>query len=56
MPEQLALATTSAISIRTWKLDDRTKEIGRRGISSARQALAAARDHLVESTSPSLAA
>jgi hypothetical protein len=56
MPEQLALATTTAISVRTWKFDDRTKEIGRRGISSARLALAAARGHLAESTSPSLAA
>ncbi len=38
MPRQLTLIETSP----DWRLDDRTREIGRRGVARARAALAAA--------------
>jgi hypothetical protein len=40
MERQLTLIDTTT---RTWRLDERTREIGRRGIASARAALAAHR-------------
>ncbi|CAN5282597.1 hypothetical protein BH23ACT2_BH23ACT2_23780 [soil metagenome] len=39
MERQLTLIDTTS----TWRLDERTREIGRRGIASARAALAAHR-------------
>ena len=43
MAEQLTLTTTAGELRRTWTLDERTREAGRRGIASARAALAAHR-------------
>jgi hypothetical protein len=43
MAEQLPLTTTTGEIRRTWTLDERTREAGRRGIASARAALAAHR-------------
>ncbi|MCU1454075.1 MAG: hypothetical protein JWN46_2221 [Acidimicrobiales bacterium] len=41
MARQLSLIGETS----TWRLDERTREIGRRGIASARAALAAAARH-----------
>ncbi|MBK6855186.1 MAG: hypothetical protein IPG97_01095 [Microthrixaceae bacterium] len=47
MAEQLPLTTITAArptgTPRNWQLDERTREVGRRGIASARAALAAHR-------------
>ena len=43
MAQQLSLTTTTGDTHRAWQLDERTREAGRRGIASARAALAAHR-------------
>lgn len=39
---QLALITDDPSASRDWRLDDHTREVGRRGVAAARQALRAA--------------
>jgi hypothetical protein len=47
---QLALITPDELAARRdWRLDDHTREVGRQGIAAAREALRAARTHLVAS-------
>jgi hypothetical protein len=51
---QLALITDDPSATRDWRLDDHTREVGRRGVAAARQALqeAAARQRGGQDTTP----
>lgn len=45
MARQLVLLDSDTESAADWRLDETTKEVGRRGLAEARAALAAAQRH-----------